>query len=146
MSLQITDVQVYIPKSNSSILGMVTVTFNNLLKVNDYKIIKSKKGDAFVSAPSRSYQANDGTTKYVNIVEVLGEELGPEFSRQILDAYNRKVSGSSVASTPRPQSNPSNSKIPQEYREKASGKINSPALKGQEKDPWNIIDDEMDQF
>ena len=146
MSLQITDIQIYIPKSNSSILGMVTVTFNNLLKVNDYKIIKSKKGDAFVSAPSRSYQANDGTTKYVNIVEVLGEELGPEFSRQILDAYNRKVSGSSVGSTTKVQTNASNSKIPQEYREKASVKNAPVVAKAQEKDPWNIIDDEMDQF
>lgn len=144
MSLKITDVQVYIPQKSSSILAMVTVVFNDLLKVTDYKIIKNKKGEPFVSSPSRSYVANDGTTKYINIVEVLGEEFGPEFSRQIMDAYTRKAQGTSAPAAGAKKT-PATSRIPTEYKEQARAKVNSPAPKGQEKNPWEL-DDDMDQF
>lgn len=74
---------------DSSLLGVFTVIFDDILEVNDFKLVKGKNGkSSFVSVPSEAYKSGK-ETKYHNIVWITDDDLKESIEKAIKKAYKK---------------------------------------------------------
>lgn len=117
MSLNITDVRVQpLRNPKTKIIGFATVTFNGVLVIEDWKIIRKNDGGLFVAGPSK--KTNDPERPYRDIVKIVNREANQGFQAAVLAAWNgnspSQSSGSSIQqqygqymdNTPAPQQAP----------------------------------------
>lgn len=87
--MEISRINVY-PVNGETIKANGNIGFNDAIIVS-FKIIKSKKGELFVTFPSHSYEDNDGVTQYVNDVYFIAADLRDFVSNAIIKAYHDEV-------------------------------------------------------
>lgn len=87
--MEISRINVY-PTNGETIKANGNIGFNDAIVVA-FKIIKTKKGDLFVSFPSHSYEDNDGDTQYVNDVYFVDGSLRKFVTESIIKAYHDEV-------------------------------------------------------
>lgn len=88
--MEITRINVY-PTNGETIKANGNIGFNDAIVVA-FKIIKSKKGELFVTFPTHSYEDNDGVTQYVNDVYFVDGSLREFVTESIIKAYHDEVS------------------------------------------------------
>lgn len=85
MSLDITDVRVTRLKNpKSKIVGFATLTFNEVLVVEDWKIINGSNG-LFVTGPSKKVEGQDNP--YRDIVKLITRDSNQSMQRAVIAAY-----------------------------------------------------------
>lgn len=87
--VEISRINVY-PVNGETIKANGNIGFNDAIVVA-FKIIKSKKGELFVTFPSHSYEDNDGVTQYVNDVYFVDGSLREFVTESIIKAYHDEV-------------------------------------------------------
>ena len=92
--LEISRINVY-PTNGETIKANGNIGFNDAIVVA-FKIIKSKKGELFVTFPTHSYEDNDGVTQYVNDVYFVDGSLREFVTESIIKAYHDEVSEKST--------------------------------------------------
>lgn len=88
--MEISRINVY-PTNGETIKANGNIGFNDAIVVA-FKIIKSKKGELFVTFPTHCYEDNDGVTQYVNDVYFVDGSLREFVTESIIKAYNDEVS------------------------------------------------------
>lgn len=87
--IEITRINVY-PVNGETIKANGNIGFNDAI-VTAFKIIKSKKGELFVTFPNHSYEDKDGVTQYVNDVYFVDVSLRDFVTESIIKAYHDEV-------------------------------------------------------
>ena len=87
--IEISRINVY-PTNGETIKANGSIGFNDAIVVA-FKIIKSKKGELFVTFPTHSYEDNDGVTQYVNDVYFVDGSLREFVTESIIKAYHDEV-------------------------------------------------------
>ena len=87
--MEISRINVY-PTNGETIKANGSIGFNDAIVVA-FKIIKSKKGELFVTFPTHSYEDNDGVTQYVNDVYFVDGSLREFVTESIIKAYHDEV-------------------------------------------------------
>ena len=87
--IEITRINVY-PVNGETIKANGNIGFNDAI-VTSFKIIKSKKGELFVTFPNHSYEDKDGVTQYVNDVYFVDASLRDFVTESIIKAYHDEV-------------------------------------------------------
>lgn len=88
--IEISRINVY-PTNGETIKSNGTICFNDAIVVA-FKIIKSKKGELFVTFPTHSYEDNDGVRQYVNDVFFIDASLREFVTESILETYHQDLS------------------------------------------------------
>ena len=88
--MEISRINVY-PTNGETIKANGNIGFNDAIVVA-FKIIKSKKGELFVTFPTHSYEDNDGITQYVNDVYFVDASLREFVTEAILETYHQDLS------------------------------------------------------
>lgn len=88
--LEISKINVF-PTKGETIKANGNIGFNDAIVVA-FKIIKSKKGELFVTFPTHSYEDNDGVTQYVNDVYFIDSSLREFVTEAILETYHQDLS------------------------------------------------------
>ena len=108
MSLSITDVRVTPFESQSQVCGFATITFNDSLVTDGWRIINGRNG-LFVSGPSKK----DKDDNWKDTIFFLNKEDKEGMQERVITAYNEArgvKSGGSKSSSNRAQS-----QVPEEY-------------------------------
>lgn len=87
--MEISRINVY-PTNGETIKANGSIGFNDAIVIA-FKIIKSKKGELFVTFPTHSYEDNDGVTQYVNDVYFVDGSLREFVTESIIMAYHDEV-------------------------------------------------------
>lgn len=87
--MEISKINVY-PTKGETIKANGSIGFNDAIVVA-FRIIKSKKGELFVSFPTHSYEDIDGVTQYVNDVYFVDGSLREFVTESIIKAYHDEV-------------------------------------------------------
>lgn len=94
MSLDITDVRVTRLKNpKSKIVGFATITFNEVLVVEDWKIINGANG-LFVGSPSKPTPGAENP--YRDTVKFITKESNQAMQAVVIAAYNGESAGGSL--------------------------------------------------
>jgi len=94
MSLSITDVRIFkLNNPKSKLLGFATITFNDVLVVEDWKIFNGSKG-LFVASPSK--KTDDTENPYRDTVKIIETEANQAMQKAVLSYWN----GDSVSAQP----------------------------------------------
>ena len=83
----------------SSVVAEFSIYYDNIKRADHFvKIIKSKKGNLFVSLPTRKITDEYGQEKYAPIVEIY-EDVKRDFSKAVLELAEPLLRGISQATT-----------------------------------------------
>ena len=82
--LNITDVKVTRLQQGGNVVGLASLTFGGQLVVTGIRVIRSKKGNLFVSMPQR--KGNDN--QYHDIVFPLNKQLRQHIEQVVLNEFN----------------------------------------------------------
>lgn len=94
MSLDITDVRVMRLKNpKTKIVGFATLTFNNVLVVEDWKIIEGRNG-LFVTGPSK--KTNDNENPYRDIVKLITKESNQAMQQVVIAKFKQDGGGAAA--------------------------------------------------
>lgn len=109
MSLDITDVRVVrLNSPKSKIVGFATITFNDVLVVEDWKIINGANG-LFVTGPSKKVEGEENS--YRDTVKLVSKDANAAMQRAVIAAYE-KVDGSSSKPAAKPAAKASGKPAP----------------------------------
>lgn len=95
-NLDITKVSCFGSQGQGNGVGYGMVTFNNAITVK-FNIMKSGKGELFVSWPSRKKATSD---EYVNFITFEDQDIRNSVQNSIIDEFNKVVLGSGGSKQP----------------------------------------------
>jgi DNA-binding cell septation regulator SpoVG len=72
-----------------SLRGFATVNVAGMVRISNIKIIQPEGKEAFIEMPHRSYQANNGETRYSNVID-LPDDLTREVRKAVLWVWNQE--------------------------------------------------------
>lgn len=80
---------IYVERENSAVVGVASVTLEDVFAINQISIIKREDGTLFTSFPSVRTGEKDfnGKDMYQNIIHPITEDMAEELSEHIVDTY-----------------------------------------------------------
>ena len=80
---------IYVERENSAVVGVASVTLEDVFAINQISIVKREDGTVFASFPSVRTGEKDlnGKDVYQNIVYPITKELSEELSEHLVDTY-----------------------------------------------------------
>ena len=80
---------IYVERENSAVVGVASVTLEDVFAINQISIIKREDGTLFVSFPSVRTGEKDfnGKDIYQNIIHPITEDMAEELSEHLVDTY-----------------------------------------------------------
>lgn len=98
MSVEISDIQLYVVNGNKTIKANGSFLVNSAVKIR-FTLMDGQKG-MFVGLPGKYYEAKDGSgKKWASDVEVLDEAVVKTLTKLINDAYAKKTGNLKSGST-----------------------------------------------
>lgn len=84
--MEITETRIRLMETDSKMLAIASVTFDDCFVVHDIKVIEGEKG-VFVAMPSRK----DGDGRFRDIAHPINQETRSTIREAVLIAYNEKL-------------------------------------------------------
>lgn len=80
---------IYVERENSVVVGVASVTLEDVFAINQISIVKREDGTVFTSFPSIRTGEKDfnGKDVYQNIIHPITEDMAEELSEHIVDTY-----------------------------------------------------------
>lgn len=80
---------IYVERENSAVVGVASVTLEDVFAINQISIVKREDGTVFTSFPSVRTGEKDfnGKDIYQNIIHPITEDMAEELSEHIVDTY-----------------------------------------------------------
>lgn len=80
---------IYVERENSAVVGVASVTLEDVFAINQISIVKREDGTVFTSFPSVRTGEKDfnGKDMYQNIIHPITEDMAEELSERIVDTY-----------------------------------------------------------
>ena len=72
-----------------SLRGFATVSVGGLIRISHIKIIQPEGKEPFIQMPQRSYQTNNGETRYRNVID-LSDDLTKGVEKAVLWFWNKQ--------------------------------------------------------
>ena len=83
------------PYAKKTLLGFLEIELPSGLRVRDMTL-HQKEDRKWISYPAKAYIADDGTTKYKNIIFFEDKETHGQFQRQVLAAIDAYIGGTTA--------------------------------------------------
>lgn len=84
------DVNVRLIEPRGNLMGFATVTVNDSLRIDDFKVLQGENG-LFVGMPSKPAQGKDGKTTYYDTVRPVTKEFRAMLNEAVVEAYQAEV-------------------------------------------------------
>ena len=76
--------------NSNSLKAFATITIANSFMVHNIRVVEGSKG-LFVAMPNRSYQNDNGNTKYSDICHAISNDMKQRIDSVVLNAYQMAI-------------------------------------------------------